>query len=182
MTFRRFAFFQFLAFGTLHSLAAQSMPPLCQVVTADQVGSDGMNTVAIQKQLDACGTGSTQSAVELSAAEGAGFTSGPLYIPSNVALWLDAGVTLNASTNPADFQRTASSRTQSCDSSGSIPICGTLDSSNTGCVALINACKVSNAGVSGPGVIEGHGWSPLDGGPNSGMTWWALAGAAKAGN
>jgi hypothetical protein len=179
MTIRKFALFLFLAVA---SLAAQSMPPLCQTVTADQAGSDGMNTAAIQKQLDSCGAGSTQSAVELSAANGVSFTSGPLYLPSNVALWLDAGVTLNASTNPADFQRSASSRTQSCDSSGSIPVCGTLDSANTGCVALINACKVTNAAVGGPGVIEGHGWSPLTGGANSGMTWWALAGAAKAGN
>src|SRR5260370_253917 len=173
----------FVSTLSLHPLAAQSMPPVCQVVTADQVGSDGLNTAAIQQQLDSCGAGSTaQTTVELSAAKGARFTSGPLYIPSNVVLWLDAGVTLNASTNPADFQRTAASRTLACDSSGAIPVCGTLDANNTGCVALINTCKVANAGVGGTGEIEGHGWSALTRGPNAGSTWWALAGAAKAGN
>src|SRR5258708_25804519 len=173
----------FVSTLSLQPLAAQSMPPVCQVVTADQVGSDGLNTAAIQQQLVSCGAASTdQTTVELSAAKGASFNSGPLYIPGNVVLWLDAAVTLNASTNPADFQRTATSRTRSCDSSGAIPVCGTLDANSTGCAALVNACNVTNAGVGGPGVIEGHGWSALTGGPNAGTTWWALAGAAKAGN
>jgi polygalacturonase len=180
MNFRVVIFF--IHTVALYPLAAQSMPPVCQVVTSDQVGSDGLNTAAIQQQLNTCAAGATQKVVELSAAKGASFTSGPLYMPSNVVLFLDAGVTLNASTNPADFQRTTASRTLACDSSGAIPVCGTLDANNTGCVALINACKVSNAGVWGPGVIEGHGWSALTGGPNTGATWWALAGAAKAGN
>jgi pectin methylesterase-like acyl-CoA thioesterase len=181
---RRLAIF-FLSTALFRPLPAQSMPPVCQVVTADQVGSDGMNTAAIQQQLDLCGVGaSAPTAVELSPAKGTSFASGALYIPSNVVLWLDAGVTLNASTNPGDFQRTANSRTLACDSTGpiAIPVCGSLDANNTGCVALINSCKTSNAGVGGQGVIEGHGWSALTGGPNTGTTWWALAGAAKAGN
>jgi hypothetical protein len=164
-------------------LFAQMQPPVCQVVTADQVGPNGSHTAAIQKQLDACGAGAgAQTSVELSAAKGAGFTSGALYVPSNVVLWLDAGVTLNASTDPADFQRTGNSPTAACDSSGVIPACGTLDTAETGCLALISSCKTTNAGVGGAGVIEGHGWSPLASGPNAGKSWWALAGAAKAGN
>src|ERR1051326_3847383 len=167
----------------MHTLVAQTQPTVCRMVTADQVGADGQNTTAIQLQLDFCGAANTMRlSVELSGAKGADFTSGPLYIPSNVVLWLDAGVTLHASTNPADFQRSASSRTQACDSSGAIPVCGTLDTVTTGCVALINSCKSANAGVGGPGTIEGHGWSALTGGPNTGTNWWALAGAAKAGN
>jgi polygalacturonase len=145
--------------GLLYTVAAQSQPPICQTVTADQVGSDGLNTATIQAQLDACaGRNAVQSAVVLSAPKGASFTSGALYVPSNVVLWLDAGVILHASTNPADFQRTASSRSQACDSSGSIPACGTLDAKNTGCLALINSCRTAYPGVGGPGTIEGHGW------------------------
>ena len=161
-------------------MAAQ--PPVCKTVTADQVGQNGLQTAAIQQQIDACAGGPAPVAVELAASQGPSFVSGALYLPSNVVLWLDAGVTLNASTNPADFQRTASSRTLPCDSSGAIPVCGSLDANQTGCAALINACKASSPGVGGPGTIEGHGWSPLTGGPNAGTTWWALAGQAKAGN
>ncbi len=149
-------------------LLAQVQPPVCQTITADQ-------TAAIQQALDACAGAKSQVAVVLSAAKGATFVSGPLYLPTNVLLWLDTGVTLNASTNPADFQRTASSRTAACDSSGATPICGTLDTNNTGCTALISACKASGVGVAGPGLIEGHGWNTT---PN----WWGLANQAKAGN
>ena len=174
-----------LATCLIPSLSAQTQPPVCQIVTADQIGPDKQNTTAIQQQLDLCGANSAkQSSVELSPLKGAGFTAGALYIPSNVVLWLGKGVTLNASTNPADFQRTSASRTLACDSTGSAPIpaCGTLDANNTGCVALINSCRTANAGVAGPGLIEGHGWTPLTGGVNSGMDWWTLAGLAKAGN
>lgn len=172
-----------LAACSLLPQTAAAQPPICKTVTADQVGSDGLNTAAIQTQLDACaGRNALQSAVELSAAKGDSFTSGALFIPTGVVLWLDAGVTLQASTNPSDFQRTADSRTKACDSSGSIPVCGTLDAKNTGCLALVNSCRTSYAGVGGPGAIEGHGWSALTGGANKGATWWALAGAAKAGN
>jgi pectin methylesterase-like acyl-CoA thioesterase len=163
-------------------LAAQTQPPVCGTVTADQLGRDGLHTAAIQQQIDICTGRTTPVAVELSAAKGASFTSAALFLPSNVVLWLDAGVTLNASTNPADFQRISTSRTQACDSAGTIPACGTLDTNETGCTALINACKVDGAGVGGPGTIEGHGWSPLTGGANSGKSWWTLAGQAKSGN
>ncbi len=164
-------------------MIAQSQPPVCQVVTADQTGSDGQNTAPIQAQLDACGAVvGKPTSVELSAAKGATFTSGSLFIPSNVVLWLDAGVTLNASTNPVDFQRSATSRSLACESAGAIPVCGALDPNSTGCTALINSCKTANAGVGGPGTIEGHGWSALTGGANTGSTWWDLASAAKAGN
>ncbi len=161
-------------------LAAQTQPPVCQVVTADQTGPDGSNTVPIQQQLDACGAGAaSQVSVELSPAKGANFTAGALYVPSNVVLWLDAGVTLHASTDPAAFQRTATSRTAACDSSGAIAACGTLSTGSNGCLALLSSCKTTNAGAGGPGIIEGHGWSPLASGPNTGMSWWGLAGAAK---
>jgi polygalacturonase/pectin methylesterase-like acyl-CoA thioesterase len=163
-------------------LAAQTQPPVCGIVTADQTGRDGLHTAAIQQQIDICTGRDTPVAVELSAAKGASFTSAALFLPSNVVLWLDAGVTLNASTNPADFQRIATSRTQACDGSGAIPACGTLDTAETGCTALINACKADHIGVGGTGTIEGRGWSPLTGGANSGKSWWTLAGQAKAGN
>jgi len=171
-----------LSVSLLSIVPIAAQPPVCKTVAADQVGQNGLHTAAIQQQIDACAGGASPVAVELAAAQGAAFVSGALYLPSNVVLWLDAGVTLNASTNPADFQRTSSSRTLPCDASGAIPVCGTLNSSQSGCAALINACKASNAGVGGPGAIEGHGWSPLTGGPNAGTTWWTLAGQAKAGN
>jgi pectin methylesterase-like acyl-CoA thioesterase len=172
------------AFASLFLIrpALAQQPPVCATVTADQTGANGLNTAAIQAKLDGCAGNSKQVSVELSAAKGAAFSSGALYVPSNVVLWLDAGVTLNASTNPADFQRSSSVPTAACDSSGAASACGTLDANNTGCQALINSCKSNNAGVGGTGTIEGHGWSALTGGPNTGTTWWALAGQAKAGN
>jgi len=160
-------------------LAAQQ-PPVCSTVSVDP--RNGVSTAAIQQAIDNCAGKTTQVSVELSPANGATFVSGALYLPSNVVLWIDAGVTLSASTDPADFQRTSSSRTQACDSSGAIPACGTLDSNETGCHGLINACKATSVGVAGPGTIAGNGWSALTGGANTGTSWWALAGQAKAGN
>ena len=118
----------------------------------------------------------------MSALTGNDFTSGPIYLASNVILYLEAGVTLHASTDPAAFQRTSDVRTKACDASGTIATCGTLNASNTGCQALINACRLDGAGVQGPGTIEGHGWSPLASGDNQGSIWWKLATDAKNGN
>lgn len=164
-------------------VTAQQSPTVCGAVTADQTGPDGLNTAVIQAKLDSCfSINGGQLSVELSSANGANFTSGALFIPNNVVLRIGAGVILHASTNPAGFQRTVDSPTQACNSSGPIPVCGTLDPGNTGCLALINACQASRIGVTGPGTIEGHGWSALSAGPNAGKSWWALAGEAKAGN
>ncbi|NYF80856.1 polygalacturonase/pectin methylesterase-like acyl-CoA thioesterase [Granulicella arctica] len=161
----------------------QSSGSQCAPVNASQLDGNQENTTAIQSAINACAGQSSTQIVELTATNGTQFLSGALYLKPNVQLKIDAGVTLNASTNSADFQRTASSPTASCSSSGTIPACGALSSaSDTGCDALINACHATNSGVIGSGTIEGHGWDTVnDSNSNLGANWWARSATAKAG-
>lgn len=93
-----------------------------------------------------------------------GFLSGPLTLKSGVLLWIDSGVTLFASRNPADFDN-------------GVGTCGTATSSGTvACNPLVLATSTSNSGIVGGGTIDGRGGSLLTSGPNNGTrTWWDVA-------
>jgi polygalacturonase len=144
------------ASGELFSSSAESAPP---------------DTSRIQSALNSCaGTG---QAVELTASGGnAAFLSGPLSIGSNEVLLVDAGVTLYASRNPADYQISGGNT------------CGTIASSNNGCKPFISLAG-SGAGLmgtrnsaGGQGIVDGRGGQDM---LNTSETWWALATAAKSG-
>jgi polygalacturonase len=124
----------------------------------------------IQAALSAC---PPYQAVKLVAGAGgaSAFLTGPLTIKSGVTLWVDAGVTLFASRNPADYN------------AGSYTTCGTATSSatdpnsgKTTCNPLILANGTFDSGLVGDGVIDGRGGSRLTSGPNAGIrTWWDVA-------
>lgn len=142
--------------GELFSSSAESAPP---------------DTSRIQSALNSCaGTG---QAVELTASGGnAAFLSGPLSIGGNEVLLVDAGVTLYASRNPADYQISGAST------------CGTIASSDNGCKPFISLAG-SGAGLMGTrnsagnqGIVDGRGGQDM---LNTSETWWALATAAKSG-
>ena len=128
------------------------------------------DTARIQAALNSC-AGSGHS-VELKASgSNTAFLTGPLTIGSSVTLLIDAGVTLVASRNPANYQVSGS------------PTCGTVASSNGGCKPLITIGG-SNSGVMGTqsgghqGLIDGRGDLDILG---TSTTWWALASAAASG-
>lgn len=143
--------------------------------------STAPDTSRIQAALTGCTNASstglaTNKAVRLvSGPNGANaFLSGPLSLPSGVTLWIDRRVTLFASRDPRQFDKTKGTAS-----------CGLITSSDNGCNALITAAKTSNSAVVGDGTIDGRGGSPLvssvpgdpallkrpDGTP---MSWWDI--------
>jgi len=117
----------------------------------------------IQSAIDACPAG---QAVKLSpgASGETGFLSGPLNLKSGVALWIDTGVTLFASRNPADYDNGPGT-------------CGTATSSDPkACNPLILAANTTNSAIVGGGHVDGRGGSLLTSGPNAGKrSWWDVA-------
>ncbi|SAK44355.1 endopolygalacturonase [Caballeronia pedi] len=148
--------------------------------------ADSTNTAPdsarIQAAIDACKNPSssglsTNKAVRLvPGPNGANaFVAGALNLQSGVTLWIDKGVTLFASRDPRQYDKTRG-----------VTSCGIITASDNGCLALINASKIANAAVMGDGVIDGRGGSPLvSSKPNdpdlmmrpdgsSTMSWWDI--------
>jgi hypothetical protein len=106
------------------------------------------DTSRIQSALDNCASG---QAVELAASNNNyGFLIQPISIPSGVALLVDAGVTVFASRNPADYQQQGSGAT-----------CGVVSTNGGGCAPLITSILTTGSGIMGYGVIDGRGWDNL---------------------
>ncbi len=158
-----------------------SVPATCQSLSATLATSNEQfsssaesappDTSRIQSALNSCaGSG---KAVELKASgSNTAFLSGPLSIGSNEVLLVDAGVTLYASRNPADYQISGKST------------CGTIASSDNGCNPFITLSG-SGAGLMGTrsssgsqGIVDGRGGQDMLG---TSETWWQLAAAAKSG-
>jgi polygalacturonase len=124
------------------------------------------DTTRIQDALNACPAG---EAVTLEA-DGANraFLMGPIQLPKGVTLIVGIGVTVYASRNPRDYD--ADSR----------HVCGTLQTSASGCVPLILARSADGAGLMGYGTIDGRGHLPMMPGGVAGTTsWWDLANQAN---
>lgn len=115
-----------------------------------------LDTVRIQRALDNCGAG---NAVKLVTGSGNAFLSAHLQLPSDVTLWIDAGVTLFASRNPRDFDRIPYS-------------CGIVNDNGAGCLPLISASNTKNSGIVGLGTIDGRGGQMILG---YNETWWESA-------
>jgi polygalacturonase len=128
------------------------------------------DTARIQAALNSCaGSGHT---VELRASGSSNaFLAAPLTIGTSVTLVIDAGVTLVASRNPANYQVSGGAT------------CGTVASKGGGCRPLITISG-SGSGVMGTqsgghqGLIDGRGDVDILG---TSTTWWALASAAASG-
>jgi polygalacturonase len=134
------------------------------------------DTGRIQAALNRCaGTG---RAVVLATGFGNGnnaFLSGPLTIGRREVLLIQAGVTLYASLNPADYQIAAQFPTNTC---------GTVSAAGGGCSPFITFTG-SGSGLMGTrtpdgtlGAIDGRGEDTLVG---STQSWWDLAQAADSG-
>jgi len=150
-------------------------PPVCAQLTAQlSAGPAGLplasetlfDTGRIQTALNGCPAG---QAVELqTGASNNAFLIAPITLPKGVTLLVDAGVTVFASRNPRDYD---------ADSTHS---CGTLATTNTGCVPLISANQANGAGLMGYGTIDGRGQLPmLTNGAPSAASWWDLATQAR---
>jgi pectin methylesterase-like acyl-CoA thioesterase len=142
------------------------VPPSCAVLnaapedgTTDSARRD--DSARIQAAIDKCAPG---HALHLASGKtGADFISGPLVLRDGVTLYVDAGATLKASTNPMLFDRGAGA-------------CGTIDQGGRGCKPFITIDGIKGAGIMGEGVIDGQGGQRIDGKPE---TWWQIARRAQ---
>lgn len=149
------------------------VPPSCIKLAAqltsnnlrlDDADESRLDTTRIQQAIDSCAAG---KAVELAANGTANaFLSGALQLRRGVTLIIDKGVTLFGSRNPRDYDVVPG-------------MCGTVNEKGHGCKAIINGDHADDAGVMGPGVIDGRGGANL---LNEKVSWWDLAQQAKATN
>jgi polygalacturonase len=121
-------------------------------------GENKFDTSRIQEAIDHCAAG---QAVELRPDGGHNaFLTAPLALKPGITLLVDVGVTLWASRNPRDYDRTPGS-------------CGIVDHKGSGCKPLIAAVDAPASAVMGGGVIDGRGGEKILGQKE---TWWELAG------
>lgn len=151
------------------------VPPACQILKATGQGTgdkrtstgvsdeDMLATARIQQALDSCEPGHS---VILRSTDGNHlYLTGPLELRKGVTLVVDQGVVLQASRNPALYDKTVGS-------------CGVVNNLSAGCKPLISVRGVDHAGVMGEGVIDGRGGSKLIG---KDVSWWDLAEQARKG-
>jgi polygalacturonase len=128
------------------------------------------DTSGIQSAISHCAAGQAVHLMQGDAGQ-SGFLIAPITLKSGVTLWIDKGVTVFGSRNPADYDSGAG-------------LCGIASTNTTpSCHALINASKVTGAAIVGEGVIDGRGGAVLTSGPNASVkTWWDVAYQTKTSN
>jgi polygalacturonase len=167
-----------LATGDARSVSQPSIPAACTTLTASLATSNRQfsssaeasppDTSRIQSALNSC-TGTGRAVVLAASGADKAFLAGPLTVGGGEVLVIDAGVTLYASRNAANYQVSGK------------PACGTVATSGGGCRPFItvngaNAGIMGTGGGSGQGLIDGRGDLDLVG---QSVTWWDLATTAK---
>ena len=128
------------------------------------------DTKSIQTAIDNCQAGKTVKLIAGSNGQSA-FLTGPITLKSGVTLWIDTGITVFGSRNPADYD-------------SGLGICGMANTNgSSSCYALFNGNHLTNSGIIGGGVIDGRGGAVLSKGANAGIrTWWDVAYQTKTSN
>ncbi len=141
--------------------AAQEKPTACAVLharfTPNQIAPrqpGALDTARIQDALNLCNPGGAV-VLENSAGKSA-FVSAPLIVPRGVTLWVAAGTTLYASSNPRDYDL----RPGSCGAVTSAP----AQDAPAACKPFVFSYQAAFSGVAGAGVIDGQG-----------QAWWKMA-------
>ena len=156
----------------LHGRAAVAIEGATGLPTVDPAATPP-DTARIQAAINACAAslaagqkGSVKLQVSSTTATAVAFVSGPLSLEAGVTLWVDQGVTLFASRNPRDYDKTAGTASCAVDSG-----------SSSGCKPFIAAAGIANAGIVGQGVIDGLGGEPMVGGfrGDANASWWDFA-------
>lgn len=164
-----------LATGDPRSVSQPVIPATCATVSADLATSDREftssqeasppDTSRVQSALDSCaGSG---KAVVLAASGGSNaFLTGPLTVGGSETLVIDAGVTLYASRNAANYQVSGE------------PTCGTVSGNGNGCKPFITvnganaAIMGTQSGSGSQGLIDGRGDLDIYG---TSTTWYQNA-------
>jgi polygalacturonase len=149
-----------------------AFPPPCQEVHALLSAIDGNRTIAeadetrldterIQKAIDTCPKG--DSVVLTAYAGHNAFLTGPLQLRPGVTLRVAEDAILFGSRDPKVYEVRPGS-------------CGLVDKNGRGCKPMISGDNAPDAGVMGPGTIDGRGGAKLLG---QSKTWWDLAEEAR---
>lgn len=165
------------SWGVINEPSLPAANAVCKLVYATQKPVNGLldaqldsdpkhsapDTAAIQDAIKNCPSGQAVHLVQGANGE-SGFLIGPITLKSGVTLWIDKGVTVFASRNPADY-----------DSGPGL--CGIASTnSKASCNALINGSHMVGSGIVGAGVIDGRGGSVLSNGANANLrSWWDVA-------
>ncbi len=126
------------------------------------------DTSRLQEAIDVCSatavnhSGRVALALEPDGANDA-FLIQPIRLKAGVTLLVKAGVTVNASVNPRDYDTTPGR-------------CGTIDARGGGCRPLISIEDAGDAGIMGEGTIDARGGHVMLG---SDQSWWQIARAAE---
>jgi polygalacturonase len=168
-----------LATGDERTVSQPSIPSTCATVTAtlsttnrefsSSAETSPPDTSRIESALDTClGTG--KAVVLAASGSDNAFLAGPLTVGGGEVLVIDAGVTLYASRNAANYQVSGQAT------------CGTVATSGNGCKPFITV-NGANAGIMGTqsssgsqGLIDGRGDLDILG---QSTTWWGLAATAQ---
>jgi polygalacturonase len=133
---------------------------VCQTLLATKTGPDenGLDTTRVQTALTQCKGGAVKLVAD---GPNNSFVTGHLLVVG-VTLWVDAGVTLYASRDPEQYQKTGN--------------CGRIGISDSGaCTDFITMDGTAPA-IMGDGVIDGQGGEPLIGHDYS---WWQASYALR---
>jgi polygalacturonase len=168
-----------LATGDGRSVSQPSIPSSCATVSASLATTNRQfsssaeasppDTSRIQSALNSCADTGKAVVLAASGSDNA-FLAGPLTVGGGEVLVIDAGVTLYASRDAANYQVSGK------------PTCGTVATSGGGCKPFITV-NGAGAGIMGTqgssgaqGLIDGRGDLDLVG---QSVTWWDLANTAK---
>jgi polygalacturonase len=172
------------SWGVINEPSLPAASAVCKVIYATQKPVNGLldaqldsdpahsapDTSAIQNAISNCPVGQAVHLMQGANGE-SGFLIGPITLKSGVTLWIDKGVTVFASRNPADY-----------DSGPGL--CGIASTNGTAsCNALINGSHLTNSGIVGEGTIDGRGGTVLSNGANANLrSWWDVAYQTKTSN
>jgi polygalacturonase len=145
----------------LRGVQPQYPQVVCQTLAAVKTGPDegNLDTSRVQTALTQCKGGAVK--LEADGANNA-FVTGHLMV-ANVTLWIDAGVTLYASRDPEQYQKTGN--------------CGRIGIADSGACTDFITMDGTNPAIMGDGVIDGQGGEPLVGHDYS---WWQSSYALRA--
>jgi len=168
---------QTVATGDSRTVTEPTIPTgICTVLTANQAAGSLnqtlFDTARINSAISNCSSG---EAVELSASgSNNAFLTQPLSMKNGATLLIDAGVTLFASLDPADYGVG----------------CGTITTSSTNLCKPLIPVQSNNESIMGYGTIDGQGGQYLVTGTGSYFTcpsplstpctWWDIASEAEA--
>jgi polygalacturonase len=148
----------------LRGVEPQFPTEICQTLSAVKTGPDegDLDTSRVQTALTQCKGGAVKLVKDPNDKTKNSFVTGHLMV-ANVTLWIEADVTLYASRDPEEYQKTGN--------------CGRIGISDSGACTDFITMDGTKPAIMGDGVIDGQGGEPLVGHDYS---WWQASYALRS--